>query len=36
MRDAEAKLVFVSFQHFGEQSRLARPAGAAENKRSRA
>ena len=32
MRDAEAKLVFVFLQHFGEKSRLARPTGAAENK----
>lgn len=32
MRDAEAKLVFVFLQHFGEKSRLARPTGSAENK----
>ena len=36
MRDAEAKCVFVFLQHFGEEGGLARPAGPAENKGSRA
>ena len=36
MRDAEAKCVFMFLQHFGEEGRLACPAGPAENKGSRA